>query len=146
MAAMLFVADVFRWKQSFTDLSLKPTDDAKMRWPVSESDEKLFVRVGGIRGPIESDLADILLFFCRNSLKRLDMTSSGQTKRREVVFEWLVLREGLFAQGGKADEFLVLDLAPAGAAVGRVCEALERVDVVLGDELAPLSLERGVVG
>ena len=63
-----------------------------------------------------------------------------------VVVERLFLVERALAQLGQAEVALRFHRRPHRALVGRVGEALQRIDVVLGDELAPLALERRIVG
>jgi hypothetical protein len=63
-----------------------------------------------------------------------------------VVIERLLLVERALAQLGQAEISLRLHPRPHRALVGRVGEALPGVDVVLSDELAPLALERRIVG
>ena len=63
-----------------------------------------------------------------------------------VVVERLLLVEGALAQLRQAEIAFRLHARPHRALVRRIGEALPRVDVVLGDELAPLALERRVVG
>ena len=63
-----------------------------------------------------------------------------------VVVERLLVGERAGPQLVEAEKPLCLHPRPHGTLVGRIGEALVRVGVVLGDELAPLALEGRILG
>ena len=69
----------------------------------------------------------------------------GQALDRPVVVEGLLRLQRGLAQLAQADDALLLQRAVAGALGRRVVEALDRVDVVLGDQLAGAALEGRIV-
>jgi hypothetical protein len=65
----------------------------------------------------------------------------AQAGHHPVVVEGLAALERFLAQGRQTDEVGLFQVAPGRALVGRVGEALEGIDVVLGHQLALAALE-----